>query len=51
MKIKSDALGFLKFKFSKKAIKVDEIFTVDFTVNILLIYVAFSGNVNFKLNP
>ena len=36
--------------FSKKATKIDEIFTVDLTVTTYLtsIFVAFSENVNFK---
>ena len=45
----------LKFMFSKKAKKIDEIFTVDLTVTtycqitvkILSIFVAFSENMNF----
>ena len=43
----------VKFMLSKKATKIDEIFTVDLkvtvklTVKILSIFVAFSVNVNF----
>ena len=46
---------FLKFVFSKKATKIDEIFTVDLTqhnvkltVKISSIFVAFLDNMNFK---
>ena len=45
----------LKFMFSKKVIKIDEIFIVDLmlcsksTVKILSIFVAFLENVNFTL--
>ena len=47
---------YVKFMFSKKATKIDKIFTVDLTVTthtvkltvkILSIFVAFSENVNF----
>ena len=47
--------GYLKFKFSKKATKIDEIFTVDLlhsvksTVKISSIFVAFLENMNFKM--
>ena len=50
---------FLKFMFSKKATKIDEIFTVDLTftkyisvkstVKILSIFVAFLKNMNFTI--
>ena len=49
--------SFVKFIFSKKATKIDEIFTdfiwrllhtVKLTVKILSIFVVFSENVNFK---
>jgi hypothetical protein len=42
--------GVLKFTFSNKATKFDEIFTVNFTltVKILSIFVAFLENMNFK---
>ena len=39
---------YVKFVFSKKAIKFDEIFTVDLTVKISSIFVAFLENMNFK---
>ena len=49
--------SWLKFMFSKKAAKIDEILTVDLTVTtycqigvkILSIFVAFSENVNFTI--
>ena len=49
---------FVKFMFSKKAIKIGEIFTVDLmyvvnvksTVEILSIFVAFLENMNFNNN-
>ena len=52
----SNLLTYLKFIFSKKATKIDEIFTVDLTVTTycqidgedLSIFVVFSENVNFK---
>ena len=37
----------LKFTFAEKAIKIDKIFTVDLTVKISSIFVAFSENMNF----
>ena len=50
----------IKFMFSKKATKIDKIFTVDLTltylvnvkstVKILSIFVAFLENMNFKYN-
>ena len=48
-----EKLFLVKFMFSKKATKIDEIFTVDLlhtvklTVKILSIFVTFSENVNF----
>ena len=41
-------LYLVKFVFSKKATKIDEIFTVDLTVKISSIFVAFLENTNFK---
>ena len=42
----------LKFVFSKKATKIDEIFTVDLTVKLMVkissFFVAFLENMNFK---
>ena len=54
---KNIPLSFIKFMFSKKARKIDKIFTVDLTVitycqigvKILSIFVAFSENVNFTI--
>ena len=40
----------LKFMFSKKATKIDAIFTVKLTVKILSIFVAFLENVNLTLS-
>ena len=36
--------------FSKKATKIDEIFTIDLTVKILSIFVAFFENMNFTFS-
>ena len=35
--------------FSKKATKIDKIFTIDLTVKISSIFVAYLENMNFKL--